>query len=567
MIKMIQRTKSNAQLCKNARDHPAKLVNSPQNPRTAICLQACFANLHFPFIWLFSQVIEPTCHMNKYLLLSLLFLKVTTDGTAQDVILDANNIKAVIPSTPLLFMNGSGTSIFQVPKTGTKSPVYNSTVWIGGISNSNLYLAAETYRQNNKADFQNGPISDNYSNPGTWNVIKVTKSAIDAYKNDSTLWSNPPVEFVKWPAHGDTSNGQARNLAPFVNVGGDADRYEPQFGDYPLIKGNVCTYYIFNDDLAHTESGGQSLGIEVHRMVYQVLDPTSPVLGNTMLVEYELFNRSLRNYDTLLFTVYSDFDLGYYSDDYIGTDSNLQATYVYNGLTSDNGPTGYGLDPPVESMVMLNQPLYSSIYYNNDTTQTGNPQTTMDYWNYMHARWKNGSALTYGQDGTGSGGRTFFAFTGNPCDSSGWTEKNASLPPGDRRILGTALFKNVNAGSSVKIALGYVYARDTGFNKSICKLTSETQALRNWYQTHTGLKQTTTEIQPFVLFPNPSGGLVNLHHLSGAGTIRVFDHTGKSLFEQSYNRTEIELTFPGPGLYFVEMENSKGKQIQKLLIY
>lgn len=488
---------------------------------------------------------------------------------SQTVQLDANNVRAIIPSNPILFWTGSGSPVFNVPKSGNKNPVFNSTLWIGGMSHSNLYLAAETYRQNGNKDFQSGPVSTATLNPAVWAVIKVEKAMVDAYKADSSLWLNPPAAFLNWPAHGDSASHEAKNLAPFVNVGGDPEKYEPQFGDYPAIKGDQCSYYIFNDNLTHTESQGNSLGIEVHRMVYEIADTVNSFLNNTVFVEYKLFNRSDRNYDSLWFTIYSDFDLGTYNDDYIGTDSVLNMTYVYNGLASDDGPNGYGANPPAEGMVLLNHPLTSSMYYTNDNSNTGNPANTTEYWNYMNARWRNGTALTYGDSGVSGSSRSYFAFSGNPCDSIGWSERIAGMMPGDRRILGTTLFRNVYAGNDVAVVLAYVYTQDLGFEASLCKLKTEALALTNWYkqQPQTGLKEQQQPTNLFQVYPNPGSGTFQLDLLEGSLSITVFDIAGKILLTKKTDTQHMQLELPQAGIYWILAENEKGKQVRKVVVY
>lgn len=496
---------------------------------------------------------------------SFLLFSATLFGQTQ---LDANNVRALIPSNPILFWSGSGSPVFNVPKTGNRNPLFTSTLWVGGVSHANLFLAAETYRQNGMKDFRTGPISADTANTAAWDVVKVDRATIEAYKNDSTLWISPPVAFQKWPAHGDTTLQESKNLATFVNVGGNPDRYEPQYGDYPAIKGDQCTYYIFNDQGSHTESQGNSMGIEIHRMVYEIADTTASYLNNTVFVEYKLFNRSDRNYDSLLFSIYSDFDLGTYNDDFIGSDSVLNMTYVYNGLPSDDGPNGYGANPPAEGMVLLNHPLHTSMYYTNDNTNAGNPNTTTQYWNYMNARWRDGTALTYGDSGVSGTTRAAFAFSGNPCDSSGWSERAASMTPGDRRILGTTLFRNVYAGTDISVVLAYVYAQDIGFDASLCKLKTEALVLSNWYkqQPHTSLKETHVQPHLFQAYPNPSSGFIYLNILQGSALITVTDIAGKILYSKQAS-TQQQLELPGSGMYWIQAENAQGKQVQKVVIY
>src|SRR5690606_31572910 len=109
-------------------------------------------------------------------------------------------------------------------------------------------------------DFIPGPIMDSIqyaSQIPQWN--RVWK--VDRYDvlNHINFFNQPgysiPQVFLDWPAHGNTLLGQATNLAPYFDYNNNGI-YDPTNGDYPLVPGDQCVYYIFNDDTVHTESGG-----------------------------------------------------------------------------------------------------------------------------------------------------------------------------------------------------------------------------------------------------------------------------------------------------------------------
>ena len=82
------------------------------------------------------------------------------------------------------------------------------------------------------------------------------------------------------------------------------------------------------------------------------------------------------------------------------------------------------------------------VYYNNDFTVTGNPESGTDIYNYLRGIWKDNVPMTYGGDGHGGGvGSTTtecnFMFPGTSDASfpaQEWTEVTAGNVPADRRF-------------------------------------------------------------------------------------------------------------------------------------
>lgn len=419
--------------------------------------------------------------MKKYLFLISAILAFNSNKIIAQVYIDTNNVSAIIPSSAMLFFDGTN-SQFKVPKTQSQSSIFVSSPWITGVNAGSNYLSGQLYSQAGN-DYQKGPVSTTYSFPASaWKVVKVSRKTIQNYKNNACLWNHPPKEFLAWPAHGDTLNGQAYHLAPFVNVGGDPNKYEPYLGDYPLIKGDLCAYYIMNDDMNHTETGGQRLKIEIHRMAYSFAD-TNSFIKNIVFVDYKIINRSVKTYSSTTFGVFSDFDLGTYSDDFVGTDSALNMVYAYNGNYTD---AGYGANPPAEGMITLNKNISKSIWFDNSTGATGNPSTAMDFINFLHGNWKDTTQLTLGGNGHGGANPTNFIYSGNVCDSSGWNEITAGNSPNDRRILASVSPFTFAPLDTFNLTFGYLYARgNAGPASSVCKLQQEAASLKNWYTNYT----------------------------------------------------------------------------------
>jgi hypothetical protein len=282
--------------------------------------------------------------------------------------LEINNINAGVNANGMLFSNikeipgqgnsGEMDSHFRFPKGGMKNTIFTNSLWVGGMDpEDSLHLAAERFKQFG-IDYQAGPVSDNYDTNHylkygrTW---KISATEVEYHKNN--FWKTgyqPPEAITSWPGNGDPSKGEALQLAPYGDFNQDGI-YNPSDGDYPLIRGDQTIFFMFNDDLVHTESQGERMRIEVHGMVYGFNKPLDSALYNTILVHYDLINRSEMIYSETYAGIYSDFDIGYGWDDFVGCDVARGSYYAYNGVEIDgNGePEAYGENPPAQSVTVL----------------------------------------------------------------------------------------------------------------------------------------------------------------------------------------------------------------------
>ena len=398
--------------------------------------------------------------MKQKILLLFAMLNVVCNVTAQwhpGAEININNVKTTLYGTGNFYrMRGSQKQDlgYYVPSTGNAYTIYSNTLWIGGLDdNDDLHLAAVRFNQEGE-DFWSGPLRVNDASTDIFNVMKyhhvwkVTRNDIDA------LIANPggdiPEDILTWPAHGNVADGFAFNLAPFVDVDYDG-LYNPRNGDYPDIIGDMAVFCIYNDNYNyynnstgsyHGESKGTPLGIEIHCMLYGYNTPDDEKLNNTLFMRQWIYNRSSNTYHDTYIGYWTDFDIGYASDDYIGCNVKGGYYYGYNSSPIDgNGQDGsYGNNPPAQMVMVLGGPYMNSDFYDNpkedymgnqfcdeslngigfgdgivdneqlgmtafvyydngNNTNTSDPNNPEDYYNYLRCRWKNGSPMLFG--GTG----------------------------------------------------------------------------------------------------------------------------------------------------------------------
>jgi hypothetical protein len=411
------------------------------------------------------------------------------------------NIIATFNNKGMLFFNQDfNTAGFEVPAGGGVSTIFCSNLWIGGLDDTlGLHTAASRFGYANNSDsisteYTPGPLTLNGTTNddliNSYNHIFLANRAdienhigyFNALQNGTVdvLYPNgysTPQWMLDWPVwQPDTLCGGS---APFIDTDVDG-LYEPQNGDYPCFKGDQCAYIIFNDNGGyHSESEGTPLKATIHLMLYAYTGLGNDI-ANTLFANYTLFNCSNTNYQETYIGNWTDFDIGFANDDYIGSHVGGGFYYAYNGDNFDEtglGSLGYGANTPVQSVIFLQGPRlnqdgednllpaelssFSSygpygnghgdgvidnehlgmtgfVYYNNSSNPiNGEPRFSQHYYNYMRSTWKNGQQLKFGGNGVSGSGvisdmqaRYMFPGTSDPynINTNGVTPPAASLP-------------------------------------------------------------------------------------------------------------------------------------------
>lgn len=397
--------------------------------------------------------------------------------------LDINNVRTTILNGGDMWWNLSNAR-YEVPKVQTgqvaKHSLFSGALWIGGVTNNNLRIAAQTYRQSGN-DFYPGPLTIGTASitqdkcKAYDRIWKITLSEINDFRTNPNNWFNPSEEINTWPVHVASNVGEADKLAPFFDNDNDG-RYDPSAGDYPSFDQNVkenipdmMMFILYNDKgNIHSESEGIPIGLELHTQAFGYA--TNDEVNNMTFYRTTIFNRSNEIIDSCVFGEWVDPDLGNYADDYVECDVKRNLGICYNGDDNDEGQLGYGLNPPSVGVTFFEGPrrpdsseigLTKFVYYNNDFSPTGNPSRPEHYWGYLNGRWKDGSPITYGGNGKGGSDTASFMFPGDtdPAGRATWNERNSQNTPSDRRFLQTAGSFSLLPGAVNRVTIGVVWAR------------------------------------------------------------------------------------------------------------
>tara|TARA_B100001758_G_scaffold247959_1_gene269213 strand:- start:36535 stop:40761 length:4227 start_codon:yes stop_codon:yes gene_type:complete len=423
--------------------------------------------------------------------------------------LDINNVRTTIMAGGDMWWNLDDAR-YEIPKNGNKHSMFAGALWIGGVDDGGqLKVAAMTYRQSGN-DFWPGPLNTSNATISAeecnkWDKhFKLLRSDVEEYVAKFGVDGSYviPPSILEWPAHGDPALGQDEFLAPFFDLNQNG-LYEPYDGDYPdynitgnnkqaRLFGDQTLFWIFNDKgNIHTETEAEPLGLEIHAQAFGFTADNE--LNDMTFYNYKIFNRATLPLNDVYFGQWVDPDLGYYLDDYVGCDVGLGLGFCYNGDAEDEGSAGYGFNPPAIGVDFFEGPIADAddgidndrdgevdepgeqiimskfVYYNNDFTVTGNPESGTDIYNYLQGIWKDNIPMTYGGDGHGGGAGS----TTSPCNfmfpgtsdtdpnvpQTEWTEVTAGNVPADRRFLQSAGPFTLEPGAVNTITTGVVWAR------------------------------------------------------------------------------------------------------------
>lgn len=547
--------------------------------------------------------------------------------------LDINQVDAGYWNRGQMFWDLTANPSYEVPKGSGKTSLFASGLWMCAKDiNENIHGSVAKFNQNGH-DFFPGPLRASGNLLGTTDAIysqqfdkiwKITREEIILHQLNYT--SNGyliPVAIETWPAHGNTEDGYAENLAPFIDVNNN-NVYEPALGDYPDIKGDMSLYWIFNDNLdIHQESEGSiALKVEIHAQAYaftcDTLTETDAALNYTTFLEYRVINRSTLTYSDFSTGFWTDADLGYAIDDYIGTHVGLNSMYFYNGTDLDGTGNGneYGENPPAQFITILDAPmaevndeidndndgtideegekalLSHMICFWNDAGAQGDPTSSSDYFNYMNGLWKDGRSITFGGDGYVPTGGTpaKYMFPGdsdpmmngtNGIDPNyalpgGWTEANESNTPNDRRGLAVSGPFTIEPNQELEFQMAFVWSRgDDGAMSSVNKGFVDVERITEMYNNGElhgcGLEDVSVNeidvLETIEVFPNPVTDVFVIKGAKLDSKYEILNLNGQLLETGILKQENINIKHLPEGSYVLKIiDNNKTKVLKMLKI-
>lgn len=483
-----------------------------------------------------------------------------------------SNVKFSVSNNGMFFNTPNSTGGYFVPKDSLVSAIYSMGFMAAGTDVDGNIKGAVSQIVN--SDFTPGPYipdpagynSQDYQDRYMFSIWDITKQQID---NHSAHWMDPgyiiPPIIAVWPGNGTSGYGESALLAPFHDADGD-QIYEPESGDYPLIRGDRAVYTIINDGKGVHPSGLDRAGLEVHMMFYQYDVPSDPVLTNTVFFQTTVFNRGPLTLNQFHVGHLADFDLGNPYDDYIGTEPGKNLIYAYNGDLNDenfSGNPGYGINPPAAGILNLDGTLSSNMIL----ADAANFNTPSKYFNTLSGLLPDGS-----QQFDGNGQPTTFIY--NDIDPTiGWNEfSGVGNPPGDRRSVTGHDEAILSPGKVLCYNNAAIFARSSAgtLTASVDSLFHVANHIQNFYDNQNFYCETEflglSEDQQLSvsIYPNPAKDQIRVNGLT-SGTYRIVNPEGKEILAGNLETPVISVDSLKNGFYILEI-TSGGKYDRKSFV-
>lgn len=441
--------------------------------------------------------------------------------------LDINNVRArLMTGGDMWYDRGTTSARYEIPKGSGKSSLFAGSIWVGGIDEQKaLKVAAQLYRSPGN-DYYPGPTKvDNFgvnSAPdkttcSDWDKFwKIDRSTLIAFREDYRSNKNayllPQYQTIKeWPATGNQNavgtsglalseltnpdyRNNGRNFAPFVDINSNG-LYEPENGDYPDILGDQYIWWVFNDmGNAKLMSGTNAIGMEVQTSSFAF--SSKDYLNDASFVFYKLINRGTLTLQNTYMATWTDADLGFAADDYVGCDTARSLGILYNGTGVDGngGPGQYGSQVPmvgVDFFIGPKKRTYTDTgkyenprgrynedtlgmtvfnYFNIGTTgPNSDPTTGSDFYYIMRGFNKAGEPLRDdmasgpASTGHGPGKEVSSVYYGEPNVPNTWSECQCGTPSGDRRFVhSSGPFELESGGITNDIIIGVCWVPNVG---------------------------------------------------------------------------------------------------------
>lgn len=235
-------------------------------------------------------------------------------------------------------------------------PIFAGGIWLSAKNGNQLNVSAIRYRMPlNRAHFYPGPIDLNTGTvdpqsckefDNVWRMQKLMISShINKWSAGALPLTNIPVEILDWPAKGNKKYIKipiTDQMAPFADVNGN-EIYDPEYGDYPIIKGDESFFAVFNDIASgRLDSPDKPIGVEVHLMTSTFNDYTLNSFGTALFQDCKIIKKTSNDASEFIFGLFIDSDLGNFNDDYIGCDTPSNTGYTYNGDNFDDNTSVRG---------------------------------------------------------------------------------------------------------------------------------------------------------------------------------------------------------------------------------
>ena len=468
-------------------------------------------------------------------------------------------------------------------------------VW-GGKVNGGTRVNGDTYRYGLQAGkvLSSGSADDH--SLSKYRIYKIRKG-----------WNELPSGPTKDRYQKDYDEWPGNDGAPFYDSNNDGV-YTPGI-DKPLFLGDEVLWCVMNDmDTSRTlyTYGSMPIGLEIQLTVYGF---THSSLKDVLFKKYKVINKSKNDITDMYFTYWTDDDLGFAGDDFVGCDTLLNLGYTYNG--DDNDEEYYGTPPPAVGHMFVQPPIIpaettdsarcyegwrkgfknlsvtafslfigSSQYY--DDPMLGDYAGTQQVYNQMEGVFWDGSPIIDPNTNL----TTHFCVAGDPVSGTRWYEGNGwpnGPMPGDRRFMLTTGRFNMATNDTQEVVIAIIAARGSDNLQSIVELRKTAKTVQYFYDNYILETVNVNYLPPLPEYyylgqnyPNPFNPTTRISYelpVSGLVTLKLFDILGREIStlineEKSAGTYQVDFSPVGlsSGIYFYTLNSREYSKTKKMII-
>lgn len=360
--------------------------------------------------------------------------------------MDANNLDMVVTNHgSFAYDLITGNAGLVYPKGTDKTAVFAGGAWMGALVNGEIRVAVAEFGQ----EFRPGPMIG-----GTFVPDQPDFKTYKIVRGNTTS-----PDYLNWP------------LFQGAPLGQDGK---------PLLLGDVTMWSVYNDadPSVHTAEPGTTdpLGVEIQQTTF-AFNRSGP-LGNAIYLRFKLVNKGGNTLDDAYFSLWSDPDLGGFTDDLVGCDTTLGLGYCYNATNAD---AVYGSQPPAVGYCLLRGPavpISPGVFDNlgmvsfNKYINGTDPVSRVETYNYMRGLQPDGAAIHINDDPNLP--VTTFQVSGDPVAGTGWLDST----PADRRLMLSSGPFHMNPGDVQEIAYAIIIGQGTDRLSSITALRQAVPTVR-----------------------------------------------------------------------------------------
>jgi hypothetical protein len=398
---------------------------------------------------------------------------------------------------PLAFDLNTSSAGLEYPRGTGRTAVFSAGLWLAGMSDGSLRAAVTDYSSEYAPGAIVGGVPDDPEQPA-YKVYTLRREYPNPTERDAAL--------------ADYNAGAVPHGAPPVFVRGD--------GSLTVI-GDQMLWAVYNDadPARHTNVGGStaSLGVEVRQTIYEYDQAGS--LGATVFMRFEITNRSPHAITDLHAGVWSDPDLGGFTDDLVGSDPGRDLAYCYNATNND---AIYGTQPPAVGIDLIGGAPVSSgpglrsnaiIAYINGT----DPANVIETYRQLRGLMNDGTSVI---DPT-TGQPTRYYYPGDPVAATGWLDSS----PADRRMMVCSGPLGLLPGGTITLWAAIVIGQGPNRLGSISALRFYDDQVQSFFDAYVaGVDGPGPRTLALNVWPNPGRAFALGFSLGRAGRVRATIH-------------------------------------------